>query len=123
MTPRLFSTCCESATTTISASTAIRQYDALLDRARKEMDLTKRGQLLAQAESTTLKDNAWFPAFFWVEQNLVRPYVKGWEVNPVDYPPHALDQHRHRGAGEDVRQLGLLAPGHIPWFSFAPTTP
>jgi oligopeptide transport system substrate-binding protein len=56
-------------------------YDALLDRANHELNMTARGQLLAQAEAIALKDHAWVPSYFGVSTNLVRPYVKGWITN------------------------------------------
>jgi oligopeptide transport system substrate-binding protein len=59
--------------------------DRLLDQASVELDLTKRGQLLAQAEAIALKDNAWIPINFWVSGTLVRPYVKGWNDNSADW--------------------------------------
>jgi oligopeptide transport system substrate-binding protein len=59
-------------------------FDKLLDEASVELDLTKRGQLLAQAEAIALKDNAWIPINFWVSGGLVRPYVKGWKDNVAD---------------------------------------
>jgi len=65
------------------------KYDALLDQASKEPDLTKRGEMLAKAEEIALNDYAIMPTFFWVSGHLVRPYVKGWEDN-------AGDSHRGR---------------------------
>jgi oligopeptide transport system substrate-binding protein len=65
------------------------KYDSLLDAASAELDLTKRGQLLAQAEQIALNDYALVPSLFWVSGHLVRPYVKGWEDN-------AGDAHRTR---------------------------
>ena len=60
------------------------KFDALLDQANQEIDLAKRGQLLAQAEQLALEDYAMIPTLFWVSGGLVRPYVKGWEANPTD---------------------------------------
>jgi oligopeptide transport system substrate-binding protein len=65
------------------------KFDSLLDTASAEVDLTKRGELLAQAEQLALNDYAIIPSFFWVSGQLVRPYVKGWESN-------ASDVHRTR---------------------------
>ncbi len=59
-------------------------YDALLDQANIELDLTKRGQLLAQAEAIAIKDQVWIPSFFWVFNGLVKPYLKGFESNVGD---------------------------------------
>ncbi len=64
-------------------------YDALLDQANVERDITTRGQVLAQAEALALKDHAWIPSFFWVFQGLTQPYVKGLE-------PNVSDKHRIR---------------------------
>lgn len=60
-------------------------YDSLLDQANNELDLEKRGDLLAQAESIALKDNAWIPLNFNISGQLVRPYVKGWEDNLLNF--------------------------------------
>jgi len=60
------------------------EYDRLLDEAAVETDLTKRGELMAQAEAIALKDNVWIPINFWVSGALVRPYVKGWGKNPAN---------------------------------------
>lgn len=60
------------------------EFDALLDRAKFETDVKRRGQLLAQAESLALADCAWIPELFWVTTNLVHTYVKGWVTNPTD---------------------------------------
>ena len=60
-------------------------YDQLLDEAGVELDLTKRGRLLAQAEALAVKDDAWIPINFWVSGALIRPYVKGWVDNGIDF--------------------------------------
>ena len=59
-------------------------YEKLLDEASVELDLMKRGQLLAQAEGIALKDDAWIPISFSVSGGLVRPYVKAWDKNIAD---------------------------------------
>lgn len=60
-------------------------FDAALDNAQREPDITRRGQQLAQAESIFLKDHAAMPIWFWASLNLTWPYVKGLEANPLDY--------------------------------------
>ena len=60
------------------------EYDRLLERADSELDLARRGALLAQAEQMALNDNAWMPISFGVEGALVRPYVKGWQDTATD---------------------------------------
>ena len=57
------------------------EYDRLLDQATVELDLVRRGELLAKAEQIALDDFAWIPISFWVTGSLVRPYVKGWQDN------------------------------------------
>jgi oligopeptide transport system substrate-binding protein len=60
-------------------------YDSLLDKAQQEVDVTKRGKMLRQAEQIAMNDYAWIPVRFLVTQNLVQPYVKGWVSNVRDY--------------------------------------
>ena len=62
-------------------------YDALIQRADQELDLAKRGQLLAQAEAMLLKDVPVIPTRFQVTLNLVQPYVKGWVTNVTNKNP------------------------------------
>jgi len=64
-------------------------YDELLAAAQQDTDLISRGRKLAQAEELALKDHAILPLFFWVDPNMVWPYVQGWQVN-------GMDKHRSR---------------------------
>lgn len=64
-------------------------YDRALDAAQQEPDAKKRGALLAAAEAMALKDYPWIPMRFRTTQDLVQPYVKGWQDN-------ARDLHRTR---------------------------
>jgi oligopeptide transport system substrate-binding protein len=57
------------------------QYDAVLDQATRERDLTRRGELLAQAHAMVLKDHPWVPSFYGVNTNMVQQHVKGWVTN------------------------------------------
>lgn len=77
-------------------------FNAALEAAQREIDIAKRGALLAQAERIVLNDHAVMPMFFWVSPGLVRPYVKGWRNN-------ALDKHRTRWIhiDEDARRQVL----------------
>lgn len=61
------------------------KFDALLDRAKHETDMGKRGELLARAEQMALDDYPWIPTYFGVTQDLVKPYVKGWIANPKGF--------------------------------------
>lgn len=60
-------------------------YDALLDAAQADVDIVSRGKKLVTAEAIALKDHALMPIWFWNNSNLVWPYVKGWEANPMDF--------------------------------------
>jgi len=64
-------------------------FDKLLAAAQQDTDLVARGQKLAQAETLALNDHALLPLYFWVDPNMVWPYVKGWQVN-------GMDKHRSR---------------------------
>ena len=60
-------------------------YDALLDKAQQERDLTRRARIMSEAEQMALDDFAWVPTYALVTQDLVKPYVKGWIPNPKDF--------------------------------------
>ena len=64
-------------------------FDAVVAAAQNDGDLASRGKKLAAAEAIILKDQAIMPLFFWSDENLVWPYVKGWKAN-------AMDKHRSR---------------------------
>src|SRR5690606_33670522 len=64
-------------------------FDAALTAAQRELDIDRRGQLLARAERILMDDDAVMPLYFWVSGSLVRPYVHGWTSN-------AMDKHRTR---------------------------
>lgn len=64
-------------------------FDALLAGAQRDTDLVSRGRKLAQAEDLALKDHALLPLYFWVDPNIVWPYVTGWQTN-------GMDKHRSR---------------------------
>jgi oligopeptide transport system substrate-binding protein len=60
--------------------------DAILNQARTEQDVTKRIQLYQQAEEIIVQDA---PALFTVHgiaYVLVKPYVKGYVLTPIDIP-------------------------------------
>jgi oligopeptide transport system substrate-binding protein len=57
------------------------KYDAALDRAARERDLQRRGEMLATAEQTMLDDYPLVFSRFGVTTAVVQPYVKGWIAN------------------------------------------
>lgn len=64
------------------------QFDAVMAEARSTRNLSERAMLLREAESLALADNVVAPIYSYVNQVLVRPYVKGWMDNPTSR--HAL---------------------------------
>jgi oligopeptide transport system substrate-binding protein len=60
-------------------------FDRMMDAAQADTDLVSRGRKLAAAEAIVLKDHAAMPLWFWVNPDIVWPYVKGWKANPQDY--------------------------------------
>lgn len=72
------------------------KFDALMDKAQAEKDLTERGKLLAEAEAVAMNDYAWLPAFFWVNTAIVQPYVHGWKNN-------ARESNRNRWVTIDTK--------------------
>jgi oligopeptide transport system substrate-binding protein len=60
-----------------------------------------RGEKLKAAEAILLKDQAVMPLFFWVNGNLVRPYVKGFDANNMDV-------HRSRWVAIDEKARAAL---------------
>ena len=77
-------------------------FDRALDAASEETRLETRGAKLKAAEAILLKDEAFMPLFFWVNGNLVRPYVKGFHAN-------AMDAHRSRWISIDEQaRAGLF---------------
>lgn len=65
------------------------EYDRLLAEASKELDLKKRAELLAEAETIMLEEVPVAPMWFQVTQNMVNPEITG-------YTDNAVDQHRSR---------------------------
>jgi oligopeptide transport system substrate-binding protein len=63
------------------ASTA---YDALLQQAQQQPDAAQRRSLLEQAERLMLGDMPILPIYYYESKHLVKPYVAGWQDNPLD---------------------------------------
>jgi oligopeptide transport system substrate-binding protein len=60
------------------------EYDRLLNAAAAEADVTKRRELLQQAERVALKDHPLIPLYFYVNKHLVKPQVQGWYDNVMN---------------------------------------
>ena len=61
------------------------EVDALLDKARAEQDVNLSLSLYQQAEQKLINDAATLPLYFGKNFILVKPYVKGYKVNPLGY--------------------------------------
>jgi len=68
------------------AEYANSQVDALLEQARVEQDETSRLGLYREAESLLVQDAACLPLWFDRSYVLIKPYVKGLDVNPMGLP-------------------------------------
>ena len=62
------------------------QVDALLTQARTEQDATKRTQEYQQAEQLIINDAAWLPLFYDQSNEVVKPYVKGYDIPGMIIP-------------------------------------
>ena len=60
-------------------------YDGLLAKSRTESDGAKRMALLARAEQQLLSDVPVIPVFFRASKRLVKPYVEGYQANPLGH--------------------------------------
>jgi ABC-type transport system substrate-binding protein len=56
------------------------EFDALVDRSRRESDAPKRAALYRQADSLGYTKVGMVPLFFYNEVYAVQPWVKGFEV-------------------------------------------
>lgn len=60
-------------------------FDSLVQRAAEQTDLSRRRLFLEEAERVLLADHAAIPLYFYVSKHLVRPEVRGWQDNVLDY--------------------------------------
>ena len=60
-------------------------FDALMDKANDQLDPTSRRLYLEEAERQFLTDHAIIPIYFYVGKHLVRPEVRGWQDNTLNY--------------------------------------
>ncbi|HSW12272.1 MAG TPA: peptide ABC transporter substrate-binding protein [Solimonas sp.] len=60
-------------------------YDALLAQASIETDTARRREMLQEAERILMAELPMIPISFSSSKNLVKPWVKGWQDNILDY--------------------------------------
>lgn len=73
------------------------QYDALVDAASYEADLSKRRLMLEEAERLLLSDQPLIPVYFYVSKRMVKPYIKGYQGNIMN---HHATRHLQIEAGK-----------------------
>ena len=61
------------------------EYDTLMKSASEQPDLDRRRLYLEEAERVLLADHAVIPLYFYVSKHLVKPGVRGWEDNILNY--------------------------------------
>jgi len=78
------------------------EVDALLDRSRRETDLVRRENLLRKIEETVIADAPWVFLSHGRTHLLVRPYVRGFELTPMDVGTsvNEVDFHKISLAGD-----------------------
>ncbi len=60
------------------------EFDAYLEKAAKETDLTKRAGLLYEAEKIAMEESAAAPIYYYIARNVVSPKVSGFVDNAKD---------------------------------------
>jgi oligopeptide transport system substrate-binding protein len=60
-------------------------YDALLAAIAAEADLSRRSELMRQAEERLLDAYPIIPIYFYANKHIVKPYVKGFRANIMDH--------------------------------------
>ncbi len=63
------------------------RYDDLLEASMNEPDPVRRRALLEEAERVLLADQPLMPIYFYVTRRVVKPWVRGWEPNLLDFHP------------------------------------
>ena len=79
-----------------SAGYSNAQFDALIDEASHSADFEKRRGLLEAAEKLMLSDYPVVPIYFFSSKRLVKPYVRGDTIDPLNrmYSKHLAIQQR-----------------------------
>lgn len=63
------------------------EYDRLIEGARAESNPAARGELFQQAETILMDAAPVVPVYFYTNTYLLRPSVRGWHGNLIDYHP------------------------------------
>lgn len=63
------------------------EYDAFMRRSMSEPEAEARRLILEEAERLLLDDQPVMPIFFYVNRRVVKPWVRGWQSNLLDFHP------------------------------------
>jgi oligopeptide transport system substrate-binding protein len=63
------------------------EYDGLMDKAAKTVDLEERAKILKQAETLFMRDLPFIPLMYYGSMNLVSPKLKGFKDNLLNVHP------------------------------------
>ena len=63
------------------------EYDAFMQRSMSEPGVEARRLILEEAERLLLDDQPVMPIFFYVNRRVVKPWVRGWQSNLLDFHP------------------------------------
>jgi len=66
------------------------EFNNLIDAARKEPNLEKRNLILQRSEEVLLNDYPIIPVYFYTARRLVKPYLGGAEISPLN---HTYSKH------------------------------
>jgi ABC-type oligopeptide transport system substrate-binding subunit len=61
------------------------EYESLMQRAADQVDPDRRRLFLEEAERVMLADHPVIPLYFYVSKHLIKPEVRGWGDNVLDY--------------------------------------
>jgi oligopeptide transport system substrate-binding protein len=69
-----------------------QEFDKLLDQAASTLDPSDRRRLLQEAEKMMLADYPILPIYFFSSKRLIKPYLKGAQINPLNrlYSKHLV---------------------------------
>jgi oligopeptide transport system substrate-binding protein len=80
------------------------EYDKLIAAARSEIDEAKRMKLLEHAERILMDELPVIPIYYYVDKNLVKPYVHGFYRNALDnHPLSAIWVDREQKLRDDTK--------------------
>ena len=73
-------------------------YDGLMIKAAKELNLEKRAQILSEAESLIMRDTPFLPIFYYSSFTLVSPQLENWKSNVLNKNPTRFLSLKQGGA-------------------------